>query len=73
MIDLLFTFGAVAEREALHSKHRFDDSQDCLTFLKRRLEGLDRLDQRAPAARSAPPPRRRQARPVAFALTRENR
>ena len=41
MIDLLFTFGAVAESRT--PDRRFDDSQDCLTFLKRRLEGFGRL------------------------------
>lgn len=42
MIDLLFTFGAVAERKTPLPNRRFDDSQDCLTFLKR-LEGFGRL------------------------------
>ena len=43
MIDLLLTFGAVAEGKTLLPNRRFDDSQDCLTFLGRRLEGFGRL------------------------------
>ena len=43
MIDLLFSFGAAAERKTLLRNQQFDDSQDCLTFLKRRVEGFGRL------------------------------
>ena len=43
MIDLLFTFGAVAESKTLPTYGRFDDSQDCLTFLKRQVTGFGRL------------------------------
>ena len=43
MIDLLFTFGAVAESKTVLPDRRFDDSQDCLTFLKRRVAGFGRL------------------------------
>lgn len=43
MIDLLFTFGATAECRTQLPSRSFDDSQDCLTFLKRRLEGFGRL------------------------------
>ena len=43
MIDLLFTFGAVAESKTPLPNRRFNDSQDCLTFLKRQVVGFDRL------------------------------
>lgn len=43
MIDLLFTIGAVAESKTLLPNRRFDDSRDCLTFLKRQVEGFGRL------------------------------
>lgn len=43
MIDLLFTFGAVAESKTLLPNRRFDDSQDCLTFLKRQVDGFGQL------------------------------
>jgi hypothetical protein len=43
MIDLMFTFGAVAESKRLLPGHGFDDSQDCLTFLRRQMEGFVRL------------------------------
>ena len=43
MIDLLFTIGAAAERRTVLTDRPFNDSQDCLTFLKRQLEGLRRL------------------------------
>ena len=43
MIDLLFTFGAVAESKTLLPNRRFDDSQDCLTFLRRQVEGFGQL------------------------------
>jgi len=42
MIDLLFTFGAVAESKTLLLTP-VDDSQDCLTFLKRQVAGSVRL------------------------------
>lgn len=42
MIDLMFTFGAAAESKTLPSRG-FDDSQDCLTFLRRRMEGFAHL------------------------------
>lgn len=37
MIDLLFTFGAVAQSKTL--RPTVDDSQDSLTFLKRQVAG----------------------------------
>ena len=43
MIDLLITIGAVAQSTAPQRNRRFDDSQDCLTFLERQLEGFSRL------------------------------
>jgi hypothetical protein len=43
MIDLLFTFGAVAESKTPPPNRRFDDSQDCRTFLKGQLVGFGRL------------------------------
>ena len=43
MIDLLFTFGAVAESKAVLPDRGFNDSQDCLTFLKRQMAGFGRL------------------------------
>lgn len=58
MIDLLFSFGAVAQGKTLLPTRRFDDSQDCLTFLRRQLEGFGRLrlDQlgRADGGKPAP-------------------
>ncbi len=43
MIDFLITFGAVAESRTLVPGRPFNDSQDCLTYLKRQLEGFGRL------------------------------
>lgn len=43
MIDLMLTFGAIADSKTLMPDRHFDDSQDCLTFLKRQLEGFARL------------------------------
>lgn len=42
MIDLLFTFGAVAESKTLRPTP-VDDSQDCLTFLKRQVVGFGQV------------------------------
>lgn len=66
MIDLLFTFGAVAESKTLLPNRRFDDSQDCLTFL-----WVSGGWPRPTADQSALPGRQRAARPVAFALKGE--
>ena len=43
MIDLLITIGAVARSSAPRRNRRFDDSQDCLTFLERQVAGSVRL------------------------------
>ena len=43
MIDLMITLGAWAERRTMLTDRPFNDSQDCLTFLERQLEGLRRL------------------------------
>ena len=57
MIDLLFTLGAVAQSKTLEGARaktaasapallptrRFDDSQDCLTFLNRQVVGFGTL------------------------------
>ncbi|HET9353664.1 MAG TPA: hypothetical protein VFO32_06670 [Sphingomicrobium sp.] len=42
MIDLMLTLGVAAESKTLPSRG-FDDSQDCLTFLRRQMEGFARL------------------------------
>lgn len=58
MIDLLFTFGAVAESKTLLTNGTFDDSQDCLTFLKRQVKGFvrPRLSQRRQGGSAQPAP-----------------
>ena len=56
MIDFLITFGAVAESRTLVPGRPFNDSQDCLTFLKRQLESFGRLRiTPGPASGSGPP------------------
>jgi len=57
MIDFLITFGAIAESRTLMPGRQFDDSQDCLTFLKRRLAGFGglRIGPRDPAGRQPAP------------------
>jgi hypothetical protein len=43
MIDLLITICAVGQSSAPRRNQRFDDSQDCLTFLERQVAGSVRL------------------------------
>ena len=58
MIDLLFTFGAVAESKTLLTNRTFDDSQDCLTYLERQARGRAVLciGKRSPGGRQQPAP-----------------
>lgn len=56
MIDLMFTLSAAAERTPMLTGRAFNDSQDCLTFLMRQMDGLRQLRIEPPVERRAPAP-----------------